>query len=132
MAVAKAAAHWLLTGLPLVVRRRCSALLFDLTPAALGVAGRCRSLLGTPVLSLLGAIGAALTLGVRGGGVLLIAADAAALHPGADLRRRRGRGGRVAGQSARGHLLAARRAPDRSPLCFAPWATAAALRIAME
>jgi heme exporter protein B len=87
-------------------------------------------LLGTPVLSLVGSIGAALTLGVRGGGVLLsllvlplyiptliFGAGAVQAHS--------------AGQGAGGHLslLAALLA---LALFFAPWATTAALRIALE
>ncbi|MFP4146159.1 MAG: heme exporter protein CcmB [Halorhodospira sp.] len=70
IALAKVAAHWLSLGLPLVL----------LSPAlgyALGLQGfelavlALSLLLGTPVLSLLGAVGAALTLGVRGGGALM-------------------------------------------------------------
>lgn len=71
VAAAKSAAHWLLTGLPLIVATPLVGLLFDMSgPALLAlVAGL---LLGTPILSLLGALGAALTLGLRSGGMLLI------------------------------------------------------------
>jgi heme exporter protein B len=67
---AKCLAHWLVTGLPLTLMAPVLALLLRLEPAAypalvLGMA------LGTPTLSLIGAIGAALTLGARRGGVLL-------------------------------------------------------------
>jgi heme exporter protein B len=65
----KVAAHWLLTGLPLVALSPLLALQFDMPPRAIGVLVATLAL-GTPVLSLIGAIGAALTLGVRGSGVL--------------------------------------------------------------
>jgi heme exporter protein B len=71
VAAAKSAAHWLLTGLPLIVATPLVGILFGMSmPALLAlVAGL---LLGTPILSLLGALGAALTLGLRSGGMLLI------------------------------------------------------------
>jgi heme exporter protein B len=71
LAAAKCCAHWLLTGLPLIVATPLVGILFGLsTPALLAlVAGLA---LGTPILSLLGALGAALTLGLRSGGMLLI------------------------------------------------------------
>src|SRR5918999_189648 len=70
IAAAKAFAHWLVAGLPLVAIAPLIALQYDLAPQLSGVLA-LSLLLGTPVLSLLGAIGAALTLGLRGGGVLL-------------------------------------------------------------
>ena len=68
--LAKAAAHWLLTGLPLALVAPLIALQYGLPTDALCVL-LLSLLIGTPVLSLLGAAGAALTLGVRGGGALL-------------------------------------------------------------
>jgi heme exporter protein B len=68
--LAKIAAHWLLTGLPLALTAPLIGLQYDLPADALGVL-LASLLIGTPVLSLLGAAGAALTLGVRGGGALL-------------------------------------------------------------
>ena len=67
--LAKAAAHWLTTGLPLVIVSPLLAILVDLDPAALPslVVGL---LLGTPAMSLVGAIAAALSLGARRPGVL--------------------------------------------------------------
>jgi heme exporter protein B len=65
----KVVAHWLLTGLPLVALSPVLALQFDMPRAATGTLVATLAL-GTPVLSLIGAIGAALTLGVRGAGVL--------------------------------------------------------------
>jgi heme exporter protein B len=66
----KILAHWLTTGLPVVLLAPLVALQYQLEGESLMVL--CAGLLlGTPILSLLGAIGAALTLGVRGGGSLL-------------------------------------------------------------
>jgi heme exporter protein B len=65
----KVIAHWLLTGLPLVALSPVLALQFDMPANAIGILVATLAL-GTPVLSLIGAIGAALTLGVRGSGVL--------------------------------------------------------------
>lgn len=70
LVLAKVLAHWLLTGLPLVLLAPLLAVMLHLPAELMGVL--CLTLLlGTPVLSLLGAIGAALTVGLRGGGVLL-------------------------------------------------------------
>jgi heme exporter protein B len=103
----KNVAHWLVCGLPLVVLA-----------------------LGTPVLSLIGSIGAALTLGVRGGGVLLSLLVLPLYIPtlifGAGAVQ-----AQASGLGASGHLslLAALLVVS---LFFAPWATTAALRIALE
>ncbi len=66
----KTAAHWLLTGLPLALVAPLIGLQYGLPADALAIL-LASLLVGTPVLSLLGAAGAALTLGVRGGGPLL-------------------------------------------------------------
>lgn len=66
LVLAKICAHWLSTGLPLAMISPLLGLQYDLPPQALWVLS-LSLLLGTPVLSLLGAIGAALTLGLRGG-----------------------------------------------------------------
>jgi heme exporter protein B len=125
----KIAAHWLVSGLPVVLLAPVLGLQFDLDADALVVL-TAGLLVGTPVLSLLGAIGAALTLGVRGGGALLsllvlplyiptliFGAGAVQAH--------------LSGQGAGGHLslLGALLAVS---LFFAPWATTAALRISLE
>jgi heme exporter protein B len=70
IAAAKAGAHWLVTGLPLLVTAAPVAVMLRLPSAALPalLAGL---LLGTALLSLLGATGAAIVLGARRGGVLL-------------------------------------------------------------
>lgn len=129
LVLGKIVAHWLVTGIPLVLIAPLLGLQFDLPADALGVM-TAGLLLGTPVLSLLGAIGAALTLGVRGAGglvallvlplyipVLIFGAGAVAAA--------------VSGESAEGHmsLLAAFLLFS---LVAAPWATAAAIRIAVE
>lgn len=70
LVLAKVIAHWLVTGLPLVLMAPLLGLQYDLSSQALGVMV-LSLLMGTPALSLIGAIGAALTLGLRGGGVLV-------------------------------------------------------------
>jgi heme exporter protein B len=127
--LAKCVAHWLTTGLPLTIIAPLLALVlhFDAAgyPALIAAL-----LLGTPVLSLIGAIGAALTLGARRAGVLLsllvlplyipvlifgvAASEAAAL-----------------GLESRPHLLLLA-ALFTASLALAPWAAAAALRQALE
>lgn len=67
---AKAITHWLTTGLPLLIASPILALLLQLPPSAMGTL-LLAMLLGTPVLSFLGTIGAALILGSRRGGILL-------------------------------------------------------------
>jgi heme exporter protein B len=129
VAAAKSFAHWIVSGLPLVAIAPLLALQYDLDSSLYGVLA-LSLLLGTPVLSLIGAIGAALTLGLRGGGVLLsllvLPLYVPVLIMGA---------GSVA-------MAAAGLAPDGQLLllaallvftsAFAPWAIAAALRISME
>ncbi|QGZ40657.1 heme exporter protein B [Pseudoduganella flava] len=66
----KIAAHWLTSGLPLALVAPLLALQYGLDVPSLGVVV-ASLLLGTPVLSLVGAIGAALALGTRGGSVLV-------------------------------------------------------------
>lgn len=70
LVLAKVLAHWLVAELPLVLMAPLLGLQFDLPAEVLRVL-LVTLLLGTPTLGLLGAIGAALTLGVRGGGPLL-------------------------------------------------------------
>ncbi len=66
----KVIAHWLITGLPLVVLAPVLGLQYDMGAESLKIMV-IALLLGTPTLSLLGAIGAALTLGLRTGGILV-------------------------------------------------------------
>lgn len=70
LVLGKALAHWLVTGIPLVLMAPVLGIQYDLPGDALAIL-TISLLLGTPVLSLIGAIGAALTLGLRGGGVLV-------------------------------------------------------------
>lgn len=70
LVLSKCLAHWLTTGLPLIVIAPVAAMMLNLPPEGLPVL-MLSLLLGTPTLSLLGAIGAALVLGARRGGVLL-------------------------------------------------------------
>ncbi|MCG8428899.1 MAG: heme exporter protein CcmB [Chromatiales bacterium] len=70
LVLGKVTAHWLITGLPLVLMAPLLGIQYDLSLTALKVL-LISLLLGTPALSLIGAIGAALTLGLRGGGVLV-------------------------------------------------------------
>ena len=66
----KVAAHWLTTGLPLILASPVLAVLMQMQPEGFAMLLAAMAL-GTPTLSLIGAIGAALTVGVRRGGVLL-------------------------------------------------------------
>ena len=129
VAAAKVLAHWLVSGLPLVAIAPLIALQYDLAPELYGTLA-LSLLLGTPVLGFIGAIGAALTLGLRGAGVLLallvlplyvpvlilgagsVEMASAGLAPNAQLL-----------------LLAALLVVSAA---FAPWAIAAALRISTE
>lgn len=127
--IGKVIAHWLVSGLPLVLLAPLLAVQFDLPRESVAVLFYSL-LIGTPVLSLIGSIGAALTLGVRGGGVLVsllvlplyipvlifgagaVGAEASGLGSSAHLLLL---GGVLAGAAA-----------------LAPWATAASLRISLE
>jgi heme exporter protein B len=129
LVLSKLAAHWLTSGLLLALISPLLALQFDLSPRATAVLVGSL-VLGTPLLSLIGGIGAALTVGVRGAGVLLsllvlplvvpvlifgagaVAASEAGLGFGAHF-------------SLLGAMLAV-------AMFLAPLATASALRIAME
>jgi heme exporter protein B len=129
IAAAKAAAHWIVSGLPLAVIAPLIALQYGLAPELYGVL-IATLLLGTPVLSLIGAIGAALTLGLRGGGVLLsllvlpLYVPVLIMGAGAiDMAS--------AGVDPAGRLLLLG-AMLVFAAAFAPWAIAAALRISIE
>jgi heme exporter protein B len=126
---AKVFAHWLVSGLPLVLISPVLALQFDFPQELLGVLTLSLAL-GTPVLSLIGAIGAALTLGLRGGGALLsllvLPLYVPVLIIGAGSAEAAAAG--IGGQPQLlllGALLVFAGA-------FAPWAVAVALRISAE
>lgn len=129
LVLAKVLAHWLVAGLPLV-------LLAPLLGLQLGLEGEEQRvlvlalLLGTPLLSLIGAIGAALTLGLRGGGVLIALLVLPLYIPALIL----GTGAvetQMAGLSPEAHLSLLG-ALLLLALFLAPWATAAALRIMID
>lgn len=129
LVLGKVAAHWLVSGLPLVLIAPVLGIQFDLDASALGVL-MLALLLGTPLLSLIGAIGAALTLGVRGGGVLLsllvLPLYVPALIFGAGAVE-----SHISGLGAGGHLSLLAAILTLAAF-FAPWAATAALRIALE
>ena len=129
VAAAKAAAHWIVSGLPLALIAPLIALQYDISRELTPVLA-LSLLLGTPVLSMIGAIGAALTLGLRGGGILLsllvlpLYVPVLILGAGSVEMASAGLGGD--GQLL---LLAALLVGS---CAFAPWAIAAALRISIE
>jgi heme exporter protein B len=127
--LAKCAAHWVATGLPLALTSPFLALLVDLDPDAIPVL-TFGLLLGTPALSLIGSVAAALTLGARRQGVLLSLLVLPLYVPplvfGAGAVE-----ASVAGAGGRAHLLILGALTLAAlPLC--PWASAAALRQALE
>jgi heme exporter protein B len=70
LVLAKVSAHWLVTGLPLLLVAPLLAMMLGLDEDAYGIL-LLTILLGTPVLSLIGSIGVALTVGLRKGGIIL-------------------------------------------------------------
>jgi len=129
LVLAKMAAHWLTTGLPLALISPVLALQFGLSPDAIFVLS-ASLLLGTPLLSLIGGIGAALTVGVRGAGVLLSLLVLPLVVPVLIF----GAGAVVASESglATSPYFSLLGAMLSLALFLAPLATALALRIAME
>lgn len=125
----KVTAHWLVTGVPLVILAPVLALQFDVPTTAYGTL-MLSLVLGTPVLSLIGAIGAALTLGVRGSGVLTALLVLPLYVPVLIL----GAGavdGAAAGLDVSAHLLLMG-ALLVFAMVFSLWPVAAALRVALE
>lgn len=130
MVIGKVLAHWLLTGLPLVLITPLIGLQYNLSETALGVM-MLVLLIGTPILSLLGAIGAALTLGLRGGGIILALLILPLYIPVLIY----GAGAISAssmGFTAIQPYLLLLTAFLILAVMFTPWATAAALRISLE
>lgn len=125
----KIIAHWLLSGVPLVLITPLLGLQFDLSGEAVVVLVAAL-VLGTPILSFIGAIGAALTLGIRGGGALVSLLVLPLYIPVLVF----GAGAvdaTMSGLGAQAHL-ALLGAGLLLSVVFAPWATAVALRIAYE
>ena len=129
LVVGKVFAHWVISGLPVVLLSPLLGLQFGLGGDALGVL-TLSLLLGTPTLSMIGAIGAALTLGLRGSGFLVALLVLPLFIPvlifgaGAVSNSLAG-----IGSEANLSLLGA---CFMFSFVFAPWATAVALRIALE
>jgi heme exporter protein B len=129
LVLAKITAHWVSSGLPLTLMAPLLGVQFDMSGADITILAASLAL-GTPVLSLVGAVGAALTVGLRGAGVLVPllvlplcipvlifgtgAVDAAATG-----------GGAAAHFSVLGAMLA-------FAFALAPLASAAALRISLD
>jgi len=129
MAGGKVVAHWIIAGLPIVLLSPLIALQFGLSRSSISVLV-VTLFLGTPTLSLVGSIGSALTLGVRGGGPLMALLVLPLFVPILIF----GAGAVVANESGLGieanvSLLAAGLLLGAT---LAPLATAAALRIAVE
>lgn len=127
--LAKVTAHWLVTGLPITLASPVLAVLLNISPDQLGIVA-LTLLLGTPTLSLIGSVGAALTVGARRGGVLLTLLILPLYIPvlifGAGTVD-----AAVAGPGAKSHLLMMTAMLLAAlPLC--PWAAAAALRHALD
>ena len=129
LVLGKMISHWMVSGLPLVLMTPVLGLQFDMSVEAIGVL-MLSLLLGTPILSMLGAIGAALTLGLRGGGVLLSLLVLPLCIPvlifGTGAVQAVSSGLAVSSHlSLLGALLVL-------SLAFTPWVSAQALRISME
>jgi len=129
LVLTKTFAHWLITGLPLVLISPLLALQLNLRPDEIAVL-MLALLLGTPILSLIGAIGAALTLGLRGGGVLIALLILPLYVPPLIL------GAGAVDAAMHGASFQAHLSLLGALMVFAlfatPWATAAALRIMLD
>lgn len=129
MVLAKIVAHWVATGVPLIVMAPVLGLQFDMPGGDIAMLA-ASLLLGTPVLSLIGAVGAALTVGLRGAGVLVpllvlpLTIPVLIFGTGAVAAA-----GSPAGPGAHFSLLGAMLALS---LAGAPLAAAAALRISLD
>jgi heme exporter protein B len=125
----KVLAHWIIAELPLVLIAPLVGVQFDLSAQTLWVLF-VSLLLGTPILSLIGSVGAALTLGLRGGGVLIsiliLPLYIPALIFGAGAVE-----ATIIGVAPAPHLYLLGAFAVVS-LLFAPWAASAALRISLE
>jgi len=129
LVLGKMVAHWMVSGLPLVLLTPILGLQFDMSVDAIGVL-MLGLLLGTPILSMLGAIGAALTLGLRGGGVLLSLLVLPLCIP--VLIFGTGAVAAVSSGLAFSSHLSLMGSMFVMAMTFTPWVTAQALRISME
>jgi heme exporter protein B len=125
----KVLAHWIIAEIPLVLIAPLVGVQFDLDGQTLWILF-VSLLLGTPILSLIGSVGAALTLGLRGGGVLISILILPLYIPALIF----GSGAveaTILGTSAAPHLYLLGAFAIVS-LLFSPWAASAALRISVE
>lgn len=129
MVLAKCVAHWLTSAMPLVAASPLLALLLNMDPEGIPVLVYAL-LLGTPALSLAGAVGAALTVGVRRGGVLL-SLVVLPLYVPVLIFGVAAVDAQVQGLGASAHLMILA-AISLFASVGAPWAAAAALRVAVE
>ena len=127
--IGKVLAQWLVSEVPLVLIAPVLGVQFGLSQNTLLVL-MVSLLLGTPVLSLIGSIGAALTLGLRGSGVL-IALLVLPLYIPVLIFGALAVDASIAGSNSQAHLSLLG-AVLVLTLVFAPWATCAALRISLE
>nr|MDP2191915.1 heme exporter protein CcmB [Rhodoferax sp.] len=127
--IGKVIAHWLVSGLPLVLLAPLLAVQFDLPRESVAVLF-FSLLIGTPVLSLIGSIGAALTLGVRGGGVL-VSLLVLPLYIPVLIFGAGAVGAQASGLGSSAHLLLLG-GVLAGAAALAPWATAASLRVSLE
>jgi heme exporter protein B len=129
LVLGKMVAHWMVSGLPLVLIAPVLGLQFDMSAQALWVL-IAALMLGTPILSMIGAVGAALTLGLRGGGVLVSLLVLPLCIPvlifGAGAVE-----AVTSGMSVVAHLSLLG-AMMMLALVFTPWVTAQALRISID
>jgi len=125
----KVLAQWLVSEVPLAVVAPLLGVQFDLEPRTLWILF-LSLLIGTPVLSLIGSIGAALTLGLRGGGVLIAVLILPLYVPVLIFGAGAVDASIISGNIQANMLLLA--AFFLLALVFAPWATSAALRISLE
>ncbi len=125
----KAVAHWLTTGLPLCLAAPLLGFLLQLAPQAYGVLV-ISLLIGTPALSMIGTFGAALTVGLRRGGLLLsllvLPLYVPTLIMGADAVRRAADGQATTTPLMLGAVI------TLGSLAILPFATAAALRVTLR
>ena len=127
--LAKVLAHWIVAELPLVVLAPVLGLQFGLSQNGLAIVV-VSLLLGTPVLSVIGSVGAALTLGLRAANVL-VALLVLPLYIPVLIFGSGAVQASVTGSSPQAWLLLLGATLIVS-LVFAPWATSAALRISVE
>jgi heme exporter protein B len=129
LGLGKAIAHWIINGIPLLLIAPVLGIQFNLPADALAILVLSLAI-GTPILSLLGSIGAALTLGLRGGGalvtLLILPLYVPALIFGAGAVE-----GAMSGTGSEAHLSLLGAFLLMS-LLIAPWVSALALRVSVE